>query len=46
MFKLIIPADKETRGRQALNDGADAERLALLIFLKYGNEEGGGEGSR
>lgn len=44
MFKLIIPADKETRGRQALNDGADAERLALLIFLNYGNEERGGLG--
>lgn len=46
MFKLIIPTDKETRGRQALNGGADAKRLVRLIFLKYGNEEGGGEGSR
>ena len=40
MFKLIIPADKRTRGRQALNDGADAERVVLLIFFEVWEREG------
>lgn len=33
LFKLIIPTDKEPRGRQVANDSADAARVVLLLFI-------------